>query len=214
MKIVWQLVKKEWQYEMRQKVSFVALLLYGLITVFLIFLLLDNVESYVWNTLYWVVLLFTVVNAIVKSFSKEYEGIMLYYYQTVGAHQFFLAKVIYHSIITLVLGGFIFLIFHLLGNPVVQLKYMLYSTFLGCISMAVLFSFVGALNNKAGQAGSMNIVLGFPLLIPQLLLLARVNGIALGEVVTQPNIYFLGILAYSLLIIAAGYILYPYIWRV
>jgi heme exporter protein B len=213
MHTIWQLVKKEWRYEMRQKVNFIALLLYGLVTVFLIFLLLDNVESYVWNTLYWVVLLFTVVNAIVKSFSKEYDGIMLYYYQTVSPHHFFLAKVIYHTLVTVVLGGFIFIIFHLLGNPVVQLKYMLLSTLLGCVSMAVLFSFVGALNNKAGQAGSMNIVLGFPLLIPQLLLLARVNGIALGEAVSQPSIYFLGIFAYSLLIMAAGYILYPYIWR-
>ncbi len=211
--LIWMLVKKEWRYDIRQLYSFASLLLYGLVTVFLIFLLIENVEPFIWNALYWVVLLFMVVNAIVKSFTKEDAGLMLYYYQTISARQFLLAKIIYHTGLTIILGLFLMLFFMILGNPIVHYSYMVLSTVLGCISISVLFSFLGALNNKSGQAGSMNVVLGFPLLIPQINLLVRVNNIAINEAFNAYEGYYIAILGYTILIIIAGWILFPFVWR-
>jgi heme exporter protein B len=211
--LIWMVAKKEFRYDMRQRYSFASLLLYGLVTVFLIFLLIENIEPYIWNALYWVVLLFMVVNAIVKSFTKEDAGIMLYYYQTISARQFLLAKIIYHTLLTIVLGAFLLVFFMILGNPIVHYNYMALSTLLGCISISVLFSFLGALNNKAGQPGSMNVVLGFPLLIPQMILLVRVNNIAINEAFNAYGTYYLAILGYAVLIIIAGWVLFPYVWR-
>jgi heme exporter protein B len=213
LKVILALIKKEWHYDLRQKHQLIGLLLYTAAMVYAIFLMQNNIEPDVWNTVFWLVMLFSIINAVVKTFGKERKEEMLYYYQLVSSQHYFLAKVIYHTLLTLFLSVATFFIFLLLGNPITNAGYFVASSICGSVAMSVLFTFIGALNHKTGQSGSMNVVLGIPLMLPQLLLLARVNQIAIGEQITNPWLYYTGILGYALLIVLLGYILIDYLWR-
>src|SRR5690606_41213240 len=88
------------------------MVLYIVSTVFICYLhfnlnqnLLDPI---VWNTLFWVILMFTAVNAIGKSFAQDSEGRILYYYTLTSPAAIIASKIIYNSLlmILLTLTGF------------------------------------------------------------------------------------------------------------
>jgi heme exporter protein B len=78
--LIWKEVTLEW----RQKYALSGMLLYVVSTVFVCYLSFNlrrnQLTPIVWNTLFWIILLFTAVNAIAKSFSQERYGRLLYYY--------------------------------------------------------------------------------------------------------------------------------------
>jgi ABC-type transport system involved in cytochrome c biogenesis permease component len=69
--LIWKEVTLEW----RQKYALSGMLLYVVSTVFVCYLSFNlrrnQLTPIVWNTLFWIILLFTAVNAIAKSFSQE-----------------------------------------------------------------------------------------------------------------------------------------------
>jgi heme exporter protein B len=78
------LLKKEILLEWRQKFAINGILLYLGSTVFVCYLSFgvkgNKLSPYVWNALFWVILLFASVNAIAKSFIQERHGRQIYYY--------------------------------------------------------------------------------------------------------------------------------------
>jgi heme exporter protein B len=57
-------------------------------------------------------------------------------------------------------------------------------------------------------------ILGFPLIIPQILLLMRIANIAFADVVQNGLPQLVGMLAgFDILIITLAYILFPFLWK-
>ena len=65
------LLKKELLLEWRMKYAISGILLYVLSAVFIIFAAFAEVEATTWNALFWSIILFASINAIVKSFVQE-----------------------------------------------------------------------------------------------------------------------------------------------
>ncbi|KXK43074.1 MAG: cytochrome C biogenesis protein [Bacteroidetes bacterium OLB11] len=62
------LLKKDFLLEWRQKYSLYGVILYIVSTVFTIKMLQDSPDGEVWNSLFWIVILFASINAVAKSF--------------------------------------------------------------------------------------------------------------------------------------------------
>src|SRR5437868_2491220 len=112
------LLKKDILLEFRQKHTFYGILLYIASTMYVLFLSMDELNANVWNGLFWVIQLFICVNAVAKSFLQENRGRMLYYYSIASPADFVLAKLLFNSLLMLLMSGLSLLLFTLyLGNP-------------------------------------------------------------------------------------------------
>lgn len=113
------LVRKEVLLELRQKYAISGILLYVLSTVFVVYASFKSIAPNVWNTLFWIIVLFASVNAIAKSFVQENSNRQLYYYTLANPTAIIISKVIYNSALLLFLSLLSFAVFSLVaGNPV------------------------------------------------------------------------------------------------
>src|ERR1700750_2578941 len=124
------LLKKDLLLEIRQQYSFYVVLLYVAATIFVLYLAMGQPDAAVWNGLFWMIQLFVCVNAVAKSFLQESRGRMLYFYSIAGAKDFILSKLVFNSVLMIVMSIVSLIVFLLLGNP---LSYFLQFLGLACL---------------------------------------------------------------------------------
>ena len=209
------LLKKDLLLEFRQQYTFFGILLYIASTTFVIYLTMGQPDDKVWNGLFWVILLFICINAVARSFLQEGRGRMLYFYTISSPIHFILSKLIYNSILMVLMSGLSLLLFTLLlGNPLQHSLLFFGISCLGGISLSLVFSFLAAIAAKAQQPSAIMAILGFPLIIPQILLLIRIANIAFADIVQNGLLNLVGLLVgFDLMIVALAYILFPFLWK-
>ena len=172
-------------------------------------------EDEVWNGLFWMIQLFVCVNAVAKSFLQENKGRMLYFYSIAGPRDFILSKLFFNALLMLVMSIMSLLLFVLLmGNPLNRpLQFIALAT-LGGVSLSLVFTFLAAIAAKALQQAALMAILGFPIIIPQLLLLMKIASIAFSTVIqaglTQMVLLLIGLDA---MVIVLAIILFPFLWK-
>ena len=212
---IWTLFKKDLLLEVRQQYTFYGVLLYVASTIFVLYLSMGQPESTVWKGLFWMMQLFICVNAVAKSFLQEGRGRLLYFYSIAGARDFILAKLLFNALLMLLMSLVSLVLFVLmLGDPLPNpLSFVLLSA-LGGISLSLVFTFLAAIAARAQQGAALMAILGFPLIIPQLLLLNKVSTIAFGDVVQNGLGGMIGLIcALDMMIIALAIILFPFLWK-
>jgi heme exporter protein B len=102
-----------------------------------------------------------------------------------------------------------------LKSPVTDGFTFLGISLLGGVSLSLTFTLLSAIAAKAQQQASLMAILGFPVIIPQLLLLARLSKTAFGEVFRSGTVWQIaGLLAgLDVLIILMAVILFTYLWK-
>jgi len=215
-KTIFALLKKDLLLELRQQHSFYGILLYVASTIFVLYLSINNPEGEVWNGLFWIIQLFVCVNAVAKSFLQESRGRMLYFYTISGAKEFIIAKLIYNIILMLIMSLLsLGLFFVLLKNPLSNTLQFTGIVCLGGLSLSLVFTLLAAIAAKAQQNAALMAILGFPLIIPQLLLLVRLSKSAFGEMFREGALLQLSLLIVGLdiMVIALSIILFPFLWK-
>lgn len=210
------LLKKDILLEFRQKHTFYGILLYIASTIFVLYLSIDKPDANVWNGLFWVIQLFICVNAVAKSFLQESRGRMLYFYSIASPIEFIIAKMIYNLLLMILmslLSLMLFVIF--LDNPVDNSLWFIGIVVLGGASISIVFTLMSAIAAKAQQNAALIAILGFPVILPQLLLLMRVSKAAFAEVFKEGAVLQLSglIIGLDVLVIAMAVILFPYLWK-
>lgn len=210
------LLKKDFLLELRQQHTFFGILLYVASTIFVLYLAMGQPESTVYNGLFWMIQLFVCINAVAKSFMQESKGRMLYFYTIASPIHFIIGKLIYSIIIMLLMVLLSLLLFRiLLGNPVFNYLQFVGIAFLGGMSLSLVFTLMSAIAAKAQQNAAIMAILGFPLIIPQLLLLIRLSRAAYGEVFREGALLQISLLlgGLDILVIVLGIVLFPFLWR-
>jgi heme exporter protein B len=208
------LFKKDLLLEVRQQYSFYGILLYIGATIFVLFLSIDEPESRVWNGLFWVIQLFICINAVAKSFLQESTGRMLYFQSIVNPQHFIMAKLLFNSLLMLLMSGLSLLLFSLFfTNPAEKLLPFIGLVFLGGWSLSLVFSFLAAIAAKAQQNAAIMAILGFPLIIPQLVMLMKVSATAFSATASIPTTPVLMLFVMDLLVILLAGILFPFLWK-
>jgi heme exporter protein B len=78
------LLRKDIRLELRNSYAISGILLYVFSTIFIVYMAFQKVQPDVWNALFWIIILFAAISAIVKSFVQENSSRQLYYYSLVG----------------------------------------------------------------------------------------------------------------------------------
>ena len=215
-KNIMALVKKDLLLEFRQQYTFYGILLYVASTIFVLYLAMKQPETNVWNGLFWMIQLFICINAVAKSFLQEGRGRMLYFYTIAGPRDFIISKLIYNGVLMLMMSLISLLLFTVfLGNPVIDVPRFIGMVCLGGLSLSLVFTLLAAIAAKAQQQAALMAILGFPLIIPQLLLLIKLSKSAFGEVYgygVVPQIALL-LMGLDVLVIALAIILFPFLWK-
>lgn len=211
------LTKKDLLLEWRHRHSFYGTLLYLASTVFVLYLALpEEPEAHVWNALFWLIQLFVGINAVAKSFLQESRGHMLYYYSICSAAEFIASKLLYNMMLMMIMSVIsLFLLTFFLANPLADLPVFLMITLLGGLGISLVFTLMSAIAAKARQNAALMAILGFPVILPQLLLLMRLSKAAFAEQFRQGALLQLaGItMLMDLLIVGLALILFPFLWK-
>jgi heme exporter protein B len=209
------LIKKDILLETRQQYTFYGILLYVASTIFVVYLAMGEPEEKVWNALFWIIQLFVCVNAVAKSFLAENKGRMLYFYSIASATDFVIAKLFFNVVLMLFMSVMSLLIFTvLLGNPLQNMLSFVGMVVLGGASVSLVFTFLAAIAAKAQQQAALMAIMGFPLIIPQLLLLMKISNIAFAQVVQNGwwQMIFL-LIGLDIMVVALAIILFPFLWK-
>lgn len=214
---IFALLKKDVLLELRQQHSFYGLILYIASTIFVLYLSLNQqLAADVWTSVFWVIQLFVCVNTVAKSFLQEGKGKLLYFYSICSPVEFIIAKQLFNSLLISIMSMLSLLLFSLfLDNPVIYVYRFAGIVLLGSISLSLVFTLMSAIAAKAQQNAALIPILGFPLILPLLLLLIRVSKTAFAEVFQAGAMWqLLGfILVLDILIIALSIILFPFLWK-
>jgi heme exporter protein B len=210
---------KELTLELRRKSVISGLLLYLFSTAFICYLTFslkqNQITPLVWSALFWITILFTVINTVAKSFIGEKRGRDIYYYSIASPEAIIISKVIYNFLLTILLsftGFFLFVV--LLNNPVLDVGLFSLVIVLGAMGFSASLTLLSGIAAKANNSHILMSVLSFPIIISVLLITIKVtkNCIdGLDRSVSTNDL--LTLLAINCLVTAASYLLFPYIWR-
>ena len=211
---IYTLIKKDLLLEVRQQYSFYGILLYIIATIFVLYMTIREPEAKVWNGLFWVIQLFICINAVAKSFLQETRGRMLYFYSIVNPRDFILSKLVFNSVLMLLMSLLSILLFSLfLGNPVQKVLPFIGLVLLGGWSLSLVFTFLSAIAAKAQQNAAIMAILGFPIIIPQLMLLMQLSNTVFSDKMGIAYSTLLLIMALDVLVIMLAVILFPFLWK-
>ncbi|HRJ29260.1 MAG TPA: heme exporter protein CcmB [Cyclobacteriaceae bacterium] len=218
-RIILQLLRKEFILELRRKsvIAGLGLYLFSLIFIcYLTFNLKENVISpYTWSALFWLTILFSVVNSVAKSFIGEKKGVFIYLYTVASPQQIIISKIIYNILLCWLIsiaGYILFSIF--IFNPVQDHLIFLSVLLLASIGFSTSLSLISGIASKANNSNVLMAVLSFPVVISILLMAVRATKNALDGLDRAASTdELLNLLAINCIAGALGYILFPYIWR-
>jgi heme exporter protein B len=210
------LILKEVVLEWRHLSAFNGILLYLVSTVFVCYLSFERVITLnTWNSLFWIILLFASLNAVLKSFIQERQGRLLYLYSICSAEAVISSKMIYNAMlmgILSIIGLLIFIAF--MGNPVNNMGLFFINMLLGVVGFSSVMSMVSAIASKTRNNFTLMGVLSFPLILPLLLVLMRVSSAAISgsSILEQTGNIFVVVLLTGITFVLSN-VLFPYIWR-
>lgn len=210
------LVKKEFMMEFRNKVSISSMLLYVISTIFICYQSFKEVsEIPVWNALLWIIILFSAVNAVNKSFYAENKGQQMFFYLLTSPQNIIISKILYNVILINCLTLITYIIYSImLGNPgdfPIQLWIIL---ILGATGIASILTLVSAIAAKTNNNLGLTSILAFPVMVPLIMTVIKAGKNAADLLSFSVNLKYIAVLGgLDILIIGLSFILFPYLWR-
>ena len=213
------LIRKEFIIELRQKYALGGMLLYLLSSIFVIYMAVTlknaQIHPITWNAVLWIIMLFTAVNSIAKSFVQEKQGILLYYYTICNPAEIILAKILYNTLLMIFLiatGTILYSI--VLGNPIQNFTTFIIGSFLGALGFAASFTTISSIASKASNSSTLMAILGFPIILPILLLVLKISKNAIDNLPTEnSHDSMLTLAAIIIISITSSLLLFPYLWK-
>ena len=168
-----------------------------------------------WAALFWLTILFSVVNSVAKSFIGEKKGVLIYYYSVASPQQIILSKAIYNTILCLIislLGYVLFSVF--IYDPVQDRQTFFIALVLASLGFSFTLSLISGIASKANNNNVLMAVLSFPVVISILLMAVQVTKNAVDGIDPSASTdELLNLVAINCIAGALGYVLFPYIWR-
>jgi len=217
--MILHLIHKELTLELRRKavISGIGVYLFSLIFIcYLTFSLRQNsINEATWSALFWLAILFSVVNSVAKSFIGEKKGSFIYYYSVASPQAIILSKILYNTLLCLVLSLAGYALFSLfIGNPIQDQGLFLLTLLLTSFGFSAALSLISGIASKANNSNILMAVLSFPVILALLLMAIKITKNVLDGLDRSVSVdELLNLLAINCILTGLSYMLFPYIWR-
>lgn len=213
------LLRKDLKLEFRQRVLTTSLLLFVVSACFTVYQISfagkARFNPLVWNAIFWLIFLFSAFQALSRGFQREMDREYWYWYFFLQPEMLMLSKLLFHFVMlcltSLIAWLFLALFF---ASPVQDPALFFVLILLACLGISSALTLVSAIASRVRRNTALLPVLGFPLIIPTLILVVRVSLIALDDLdrsLAWKNILTLG--ALDLIMLCLSLLLFPYLWR-
>lgn len=213
------LIAKEFTLELRKKSVIAGIGLYLVSLTFICYLTFGlrqaSMNEITWSALFWLTMLFSVINSVAKSFIGERKGLSIYYYSVTTPQAIIISKIAYNTILCFVLSVVGYLVFSVfISNPVQDLALFFVTLILTSLGFSASLSLISGISSKAGNSNVLMAVLSFPVVISVLLMAIKVTKNVLDGLDRSASYdELLNLVAINCIMGALAYLLFPYIWR-
>jgi len=214
------LLQLELLREWRNKYALAGLLVYELSCILVVKFMVQysgskNISAEGTVALFWLILLFSAVNAIANSLHQEPEGRKYYYMWLTSPANVISAKLIYNFLLSIFLTLVAFATFSLLvGFQISDYLLFIATAIAGSCGYAFVFTTVGAVASGSKNNASLLAILGMPLVIPLLIFISKLSVASMEAGFNDEAIKNLFLLiTFDVIIAALAFVLFPYLWR-
>ena len=203
-------VKTEW----RNRYAINGIIVQLVSAVFIVSLCFQSIKPMTWNALYWVILLFSAVNAIARSFIQERHGRLLYYHSLVRPLAVLYSKMLFNSILSIVIAIFGYVVFStLLGGVAADTLRFGGLALAFSVGVGLLFTVVSAIASKTKAGGIIMPLLSFPLIIPMILVTVTAGVFTVTGDYTDYTQNIAVITLINLMVTVIGTVVFRFLWQ-
>ena len=215
---LFSILYKDFKIEINQSHLFFSVGLYVVSSIYIIYISYQptgilGLEN--WVSIFWVIILFSSISAVSKSFFQESGSRNYYYYFVLSPDELILSKLIYNFLFIVFVTFLTFLVFSsLLGNFIYSYSFFITLLFIGSLSISNCLTLISAIGHQVKNNSILTSVLSFPVIIPILLILIKLSKLSSSEFswnIIQDDFYLLILL--NIILIAMTKILFKFLWR-
>jgi heme exporter protein B len=213
------LFQKDFNSELRTRYAVNSLAMFILVALSVILFSIGNerITPALTGGLFWVVVFFTAMSGLARAFvSEEERGTSLTLQLIASPSTIFTGKLLFNLILVFAMNISITLLYSALFEEfVIRNLFLFILTFiLGNIGIAVSSTIIAAIIAKAGSKGTLYPVLSFPILLPLIITSVRLTLFSIeGNSFDSSKVELLIIACYDVIMIAASYMLFDFIWK-
>lgn len=169
------------------------------------------------SVLLWIILLFTAMTSLPRTFVQEYERkTVLWLRFSATSEAVFFGKLLYNTLLTIILFACAVVIFFLLVNvksSVITFPFVLLM-FVGTCATSAALTVLGAIVAQAQTQAALLPALALPILLPLVVSGVEATSYALsGAPFSDIRSDILILSAYTVVLVTASYLLFDYIWE-
>ena len=214
------LIRKDVHSELRTRYALNALLMFVVTAVATILFALrsDQPTSSVLSGLYWVVVFFTAMSGLSRTFvSEEERGTTMTLQLVAAPSTVYFAKLLFNTVLTFSLTLAVTILYMTVFSNAFVIKTLSIfagTVVLGSLGFASASTIIAAIVAKANTRGTLYPVLSFPILIVLLMTVMNATTKALdGEEFSTALPDFQILLGYFLAMTGGSYLLFEYVWK-
>lgn len=209
------LVKAEFQLDLKKPAVLASAILQMATMTLLAFLSQPQITAKIWNSLYWVILIFCTLQAISKNFLGVNRARWIYFNQLAAPQSILWSKMIYGwvSMVMLTLANLILFGFFM-GFPIQHPTTYFLNLILVIAGISSIFTLIGAIASKANQAGFLAPVLSLPVVLPLILVGMQASNKTLNPVLVSSvynDIALVGALDFLIVVLSVA--LFQPLWK-
>jgi len=192
-----------------------ANILYVVTIIFIIYRIFNQLSPPTWVAVFWIVFMFTSINATIHSYSNEQGKSILFYYSIMNPFALYISKAIFNFLVILLSSGLVYLFMTLfLESPVVDHLMLLNTLVLSSLAVSIIFSFTSAIAVHTQIRHTMMTLLSLPLIIPVIMIAVKLSLISVEFLIDDGSSGDYAILiGINLIMLGIGSFLFPYLWR-
>lgn len=201
--------------DFRNKYPFLSIPLYLAAIIYISYLSFQGlINNSNWNALFWMILLFTMVTAIGRSFLQEQDRSM-YYFFLLKPQVLIASKLLYQLLYALALCLIAFILMQVyFPREIPNLGLFMLNLLLATLGLSSAFTMVSSIASGATNQGNLMAVMGFPAAIPILVLsVTNSRKILMGASLSEIKGNVTTLVSVDVIIIALVFLLFPYSWK-
>jgi len=169
--------------ELRKKSGINSILLFAVASTFISYLALDDIDNApTWNALFWIIILFSFINAANNTFRNDSENTQSYLQQLAHPNSILAAKIIYNAALMITTGIINYLCYSLfLGNLIDHHLLFILLIIIAALGFASILSITNAISSKASFNNTLMPILSLPLLIPFFIIIVAQTNSLIGN---------------------------------